>query len=207
MIPADVACRSLVWVLVLPRVHGHDELNFAAPPRRATNPQTGGRRPKKRLLRQVSPPGARGTVASLLVHVPAALRECRAHGPHTDDVSEVVWGVPFWFGGLGILVPIYLLLVSFSSSPWFRPRRRISAFSWLSSRSRLAATREVVQLPQELFSITALDRHFKVPLCHCWRALRALWYGSSEGIFKGIWLASRKLFSPSRTQASLSRNS
>ena len=48
--------------------------------RRATNPQTGGRRPKKRLLRQVSPPGARGTVASLLVHVPAALRECRAHG-------------------------------------------------------------------------------------------------------------------------------
>ena len=30
---------------------------------RATNPQTGGRRPKKRLLRQVSPPGARGTVA------------------------------------------------------------------------------------------------------------------------------------------------
>ena len=38
--------------------------------RRATNPQTGGRGPKKRLLRQVSPPGARGTVASLLVHVP-----------------------------------------------------------------------------------------------------------------------------------------
>ena len=28
------------------------------------------------------PPAARGTVASLLVHVPAALRECRAHGPH-----------------------------------------------------------------------------------------------------------------------------
>ena len=50
--------------------------------RRATNPQTGGRRPKKRFLRQVSPPGARGTVASYLVHVPAALRECRAHGPH-----------------------------------------------------------------------------------------------------------------------------
>ena len=31
--------------------------------RRATNPQSGGHRPKKRLLRQVSPPGARGTVA------------------------------------------------------------------------------------------------------------------------------------------------
>ena len=35
----------------------------AGTPRRATNPQTGGRRPKKRLLRQVSPPVARGTVA------------------------------------------------------------------------------------------------------------------------------------------------
>ena len=125
--------------------------------RKAANPQTGGRRPKKRLLRQVSPPGARGTVASLLVHVPAALRECRAHGPHTrrappagdrpkerrapslglegtnprtgrryflnkkrlndltklleDDVSEVVWRVPFWFGGL-----VFLCLFIYS---WF----------------------------------------------------------------------------------------
>ena len=35
----------------------------AGTPRRATNPLTGGHRPKKRLLRQVSPPGARGTVA------------------------------------------------------------------------------------------------------------------------------------------------
>ena len=31
--------------------------------RKASNPQTGGRRPKKRLLRQVSAPGARGAVA------------------------------------------------------------------------------------------------------------------------------------------------
>ena len=32
-------------------------------PRRATNPLTGGHRPKKRLLRQVHPPDARGTMA------------------------------------------------------------------------------------------------------------------------------------------------
>ena len=121
------------------------------------------------------------------------------------DVSEVVCGVPSWFGGL-----VFLRLFMYS---WFlsllvlRFGLVFQRFGGFPSRSRLTAAREVVQLPQELFSITALGRHFKVPLCHCWRAFRALWYGSSEGILKGIWLASRKLFSPSRVPASLSWDS
>ena len=114
-----------------------------------------------------------------------------------------------FYSGFGGLVFLRLFMYSwlvFSFSPSFWPR--LSAFfGGFPSRSRLTATREVVQRPQELFSITALGRHFKVPLCHCWCAFRALWYGSSEGIFKGIWLASRKLFSPSRVPASLSWDS
>ena len=58
-----------------------------ATPRRATNPQTGGHRPKKRLSRQVSHRvrGVRWLLAtSLLVHVPGALRECRDRGLHAQ---------------------------------------------------------------------------------------------------------------------------
>ena len=54
-----------------------------APPAGRPTHKLAGADPRNGLLRQVSPPGARGTVASLLVHVPAALRECRAHGTHT----------------------------------------------------------------------------------------------------------------------------
>ena len=41
-------------------------------------------------------------------------------------------GGSFLVWGLGILAPIYVLLASFSSSPSFRPRRRISALWWHS---------------------------------------------------------------------------
>ena len=121
------------------------------------------------------------------------------------DVSEVVCGVLFWFGGLA-----FLRLFMYS---WFLsllpPRFRLvfQRFWWLSFSVQTDSKREVVRLPQELFSITALGRHFKLPLCHCWRTFRALQCGSSEGSFKGIWLASRKLFSPSRVTASLSWDS
>ena len=103
----------------------------------------------------------------LLVHVPAALRECRGRtragnprgrpsqgtagsiprtGGHQPkdwqalffnkkrlndltklleaDVSEVVCGVLFWFGGLVFLRLCFMLLV-FSSSPLFLPRLSI----------------------------------------------------------------------------------
>ena len=72
------------------------------------------------------------------------------------DVSEVVYGVPSWFGGL-----VFLRLFLYS---WFRPLLLLRFglvirpfFGSFPSRSRLTATREVVQLPQELFSITTLQ--------------------------------------------------
>ena len=115
-----------------------------------------------------------------------------------SSFGEFYSGLGAWYSCTYLCTPGFFLLLSFVSASSF------CVFGSFPSRSRLTATREVVQLPQELFSVNALGRHFKVPLCHCWRAFRALWYGSSEGIFKDIWLASRKLFSPSRVPASLS---
>ena len=66
-------------------------------------------------------------------------------------------GVLFWFGGLVCLhifmYSWFFLLFSFVSASSF------CVFGCFPSRSRLTATREVVQLPQELFSVTALGRH------------------------------------------------
>ena len=73
-----------------------------------------------------------------------------------------------FYSGLGLvflrlfMYSWFFLFFSFVSASSF------CVFGGFPSRSRLTAT-------QELFSIIALGRHFKVPLCHCWRAFRALW--------------------------------
>ena len=73
-------------------------------------------------------------------------------------VSELVWGVLFWFGGLAfctyLRTPGFLLLFSFVST---------SSFCVLETflLGRLTATREVVQLPEELLNNTALGRYFR----------------------------------------------
>ena len=59
---------------------GHSDQ--AGNPRRATNPLIGGHRPKKRLLRQVSPPGSRGTVADGPSRCQCTYQRCFGNAGH-----------------------------------------------------------------------------------------------------------------------------
>ena len=146
---------------------------------------------------------------SLLVHVLAALRECRDRGlhaqtgtprgrpsrgtagsnPRTGGHQPKDWQAFFFFltrSGSTVCptcswltcpksyVEFYSGLGAWYSSAYLCTPGFFLFFSLVSassfcvfgggfpSRSRLTATREVVRLPQELFSITALGRHFNV---------------------------------------------
>ena len=196
-------------------------LGTAGTPRRATNPKTGGHRPKKRLLRQVHPPDARcpmadqprrywctyqqhcgnagpgvtGARTSGIAGMPGPHesgqppagdrpKERRApslglegtnprtgrpyfltrSGPTTcpnclrlvcpSSYGEFYSGLGAWYSCTYLRTPGFFLLFSFVSA---------SSFCVLETSllGRLTATREVVQLPQELLSITALGRYFR----------------------------------------------
>ena len=110
---------------------------------------------------------------------------------------EFYSGLGAWFSCAYLCTPGFFLFFSLASASSF------GVFWWLSfsvqtdsnTRGRTTSTGALQYhcVGQSLQgSALPLSAHF-----------RALWYGSSEGIFRGIWLASRKLVSPSRVPASL----
>ena len=226
----------------------------AGTPRRATNPKTGGHRPKKRLLRQVHPPDARCPMADQPRRYWCTYQQhCGNAGPGvTGARTSGIAGMPGphesgqppagdrpnerrapslglegtnprtgrpyfltrsgpttcpnclrfvcpssygeFYSGLGALhsctylrTPGFLLLFSFVSA---------SSFCVLETflLGRLTATREVVQLPQELLSNTALGRYFR--FATSWRAFRALGTGVRRESSKASGLPPESCFLP-----------
>ena len=168
--PAWCAGYDGCWV-TSPLVHVTAALRADGHPPRATVPRNGGFQPKDW---RAPTQGLAGDI--FLTRSGSTVCPNCSWLTCPRSYVEFYSGLGAWYSCAYLCTPGFFLFFSFVSASSF------SVFGGFLSRSRLTATREVVRLPQELFSITALGRHFKVPLCHCWRAFRALQYGSSERV-------------------------